>query len=144
MNATYDSDIFSADSIRGQLGRNAIESTKSLYDLVVMDSQNEVKFAEQLEVKPAIIVYTKIPRGFYINTPMGHYNPDWAIVFKEGELKHIYFVAETKAAFLTGDNRGVEEAKIECARRHFASISSNSVKYDLITSYDHLISVMSK
>lgn len=142
MNATYDSDIFSADPIRGQLGRNAIESNKSLYDLVVMDSQNEVQFAEQLEMKDEIVVYSKLPRGFYINTPMGHYNPDWAIVFKEGDLKHIYFVAETKAALLTGENRGVEEAKIECAKRHFASISGNSVKYDLITSYEHLLSVI--
>ena len=144
MNATYDSDIFSADPIRGQLGQNAIESNKSLYDLVVMDSKNEVQFAEQLEMKEDIVVYSKLPRGFYINTPMGHYNPDWAIVFKEGELKHIYFVAETKAALLSGENRGVEEAKIECAKRHFASISGNSVKYDLITSYDHLLSVINK
>lgn len=144
LNDTYDSDIFSSDPIRGQLGHNAIESKKSLYDLVVMDSSNEVKFAEQLESKDSIVVYSKLPRGFYINTPMGHYNPDWAIVFKEGDLKHIYFVAETKAALLTGENRGVEEAKIECAKRHFASISGNAVKYDLITSYDHLLSVINK
>lgn len=77
---------------------NALKSHKSLYDLVVVDSKGiEMDFANQLESRNEVAVYTKLPNGFYINTPVGHYNPDWAVVFHEGsDIKHIYFVAETK------------------------------------------------
>ena len=64
-------------------------------------------------------VYVKLPRGFYINTPVGKYNPDWAIAFHEGKVKHIYFVAETKGDLSTMQLRRVEELKIHCAREHF-------------------------
>lgn len=146
---TFDESIFTENTIRGKLGENAIESLKSLYDLVVVDSiGTEKPFAERLEREDNVVVYTKLPRGFYINTPMGHYNPDWAIAFKEGSVKHIYFVAETKGAskyeLKTADLRDVEESKIECARRHFASISSSDVKFEIITSYDKLYDVVTK
>lgn len=146
---TFDESIFTENTIRGKLGENAIESLKSLYDLVVVDSVGTEKpFAEKLEREDNVVVYTKLPRGFYINTPMGHYNPDWAIVFKEGCVKHIYFVAETKGAskyeLKTADLRDVEESKIECARRHFASISGSDVKFEIITSYDKLYDMVTK
>jgi type III restriction enzyme len=90
----FDSDIFSASALKGKLGVNAMESVKSLYDLVVVDSQGiEMSFAKDLEKQNEVAVYTKLPNGFYINTPVGHYNPDWAIAFYEGKVKHIYFVA---------------------------------------------------
>lgn len=63
-------------------------------------------------------VYTELPRGFYINTPLGHYNPDWAIVFREGRVNHVYFVAETKGSLSSANLREVEKSKIECARKH--------------------------
>lgn len=146
---TFDESIFTENTIRGKLGENAIESLKSLYDLVVVDSVGTEKpFAEQLEREDNVVVYTKLPRGFYINTPMGHYNPDWAIAFKEGSVKHIYFVAETKGAskyeLKTADLRDVEESKIECARRHFASISGSDVRFEIITSYDKLYDMVTK
>lgn len=95
----YDASIFSAHELRGPIGIDAIRSEKSLYDLVVVDSQGvEKRFAEDLERQEVVEVYTKLPRGFYINTPVGKYNPDWAIVFREGAVKHIYFVAETKGS----------------------------------------------
>ena len=146
---TFDEAIFTENTIRGKLGENAIESLKSLYDLVVVDSVGTEKpFAEQLEREDNVVVYTKLPRGFYINTPMGHYNPDWAIAFKEGSVKHIYFVAETKGAskyeLKTADLRDVEESKIECARRHFASISGSDVRFEIITSYDKLYDMVTK
>ena len=77
---------------------HALKSHKYLYDLVVVDSKGiEMDFANQLESRNEVAVYTKLPNGFYINTPVGHYNPDWAVVFHEGsDIKHIYFVAETK------------------------------------------------
>ena len=138
----FDSDIFSAAALKGRLGVNAMESQKSLYDLVVVDSKGiEMDFAQNLEKQNEVAVYTKLPGGFYINTPAGHYNPDWAIVFKEGaDIKHIYFVAETKgyAKDEVNDYRDTERIKIECARRHFASISDSSVTYDVVKSYSEL------
>ena len=89
-------------------------------------------------------VYTKLPRGFYISTPMGKYNPDWAIAFREGSVKHIYFVAETKGSEDVTQLREVEQNKIECARRHFASISDSTVKFDVVSSYSSLYNKVMK
>ena len=136
---SYEENVFAEQELRGRIGIDAIKSEKSLYDLVVVDSQGvEKSFAEELERQDAVEVYTKLPRAFYINTPVGKYNPDWAIVFREGDVKHIYFVAETKGAESITQLRGVELAKIECASRHFASISDKKVKFDVVTDYDKL------
>ncbi|MBR2776425.1 MAG: DEAD/DEAH box helicase family protein [Prevotella sp.] len=142
----YDSDIFSASALKGKLGVNALESAKSLYDLVVVDSKGiEMDFAKNLEKENAVAVYTKLPSGFYINTPVGHYNPDWAIVFKEDQgIKHIYFVAETKGYSddEVNDYRETERVKIECARRHFATISNSTVTYDVVKDYQDMLNVV--
>ena len=143
MEERFETDIFAESTLKGKLGINAIESSKSLYDLVVVDSQGiEKKFAEELEAHDDVVVYTKLPRGFYINTPMGKYNPDWAIALKEGDVKHIYFVAETKGSLESGELRGTEAAKIECARQHFQTISSGAIKYDVVTCYAELINAV--
>ena len=143
MEERFETDIFAESTLKGKLGINAIESAKSLYDLVVVDSQGiEKKFAEELEAHDDVVVYTKLPRGFYINTPMGKYNPDWAIALKEGEVKHIYFVAETKGSLESGQLRGTEAAKIECARQHFQTISSGDIKYDVVTCYAELMNAV--
>ena len=143
---TYDMDIFTESTIRGKLGINALESAKSLYDIVVVDSLGiEKNFAEALEKEDAVEVYTKLPRGFYINTPMGHYNPDWAVAFKEGTVKHIYFIAETKGNdWQESQLRGSEDAKIECARRHFAAISDSKVVYGVAKDYQSLYNLVTK
>lgn len=142
----YDADIFSASTLKGKLGVNALESMKSLYDIVVVDSKGiEMDFAKKLEIQNEVAVYTKLPGGFYINTPVGHYNPDWAIVFKEGaEVKHIYFVAETKGYSddEVTDYRETERVKIECAKRHFETISSSTVTYGVVKNYDELWNVV--
>ncbi len=139
MEQHYDVNIFSEQELRGRIGIDAIKSEKSLYDLVIVDSQGiEKQFAEQLEQQQAVEVYTKLPRGFYINTPVGKYNPDWAIVFREGEMKHIYFVAETKGTEDITQLRKVEEAKIKCASCHFASISNSQIKFGVVKNYDSL------
>ena len=145
MDQQYDADIFAAQELRGRIGTDALRSTKSLYDLVVVDSQGVEKcFAEELEQQEMVEVYTKLPRGFYISTPMGKYNPDWAIAFREGSVKHIYFVAETKGSEDTTQLREVEQNKIECARRHFASISDSTVKFDVVSSYSSLYNKVMK
>ena len=148
LNQEFDSDIFSASALKGRLGVNAMESQKSLYDLVVVDSKGiEMDFANQLETRNEVAVYTKLPNGFYINTPVGHYNPDWAVVFHEGsDIKHIYFVAETKGYDKDSlkDYRRAESVKIECASRHFATISDSNVTYDVVKSYDELWDIITK
>ena len=142
----YESDIFSNATLKGKLGVNALESQKSLYDLVVVDSAGiEMNFAKDLEKESDVVVYTKLPGGFYINTPVGHYNPDWAIVFKEGtDIKHIYFVAETKGSLSETQLRESERSKIECARRHFNAIGESSVSYDVVTNYADLRNIITK
>ena len=137
---TYDVEIFTESTLRGKID-NAIKSTKSLYDLVVVDSDVEKEFAKDLEKYDQVAVYTKLPKGFYINTPMGHYNPDWAIVFNEGTVKHIYFIAETKGnEWQRSQLRGAEEAKLECAARHFEAISKGgcNIVYDVVKDYKAL------
>lgn len=141
-NSSFDTSVFDEASVRGVVGKDAIESRKSLYDLVVVDSQGiEKSFAESLEK----VVYTKLPRGFYINTPMGKYNPDWAVAFREGSVKHVYFVAETKGKDIEASQlRKAEDAKIECARRHFAVISTGEVVYSVVKTYQDLYNVVIK
>lgn len=145
-NNTFDSDIFEEATLRGTLGKDAIESEKSLYDLVVVDSQGiERSFAESLEKEDDVVVYTKLPGGFYINTPMGKYNPDWAVAFREGSVKHVYFVAETKGNDIEASQlRKAEDAKIECARRHFAAISTGEVVYSVVKTYQDLYNAVTK
>ena len=142
----FESDIFSNTTLKGKLGVNALESQKSLYDLVVVDSAGiEMNFAKDLEERNEVAVYTKLPGGFYINTPVGHYNPDWAIVFKEGpDIKHIYFVAETKGSLEESQLRESERSKIECARRHFATIGDSTVSYDVVRNYNDLRDIITK
>lgn len=146
LNDEFSTDIFTVDALRGKLGINAIESKKSLYDLVVLDSMGvEKNFAESLERQDDVVVYTKLPRGFYINTPMGKYNPDWAVAFREGSVKHVYFVAETKGNDLQGSHlRGIEGSKIACAKKHFAAISENGYIYDVVTDYQALYDAVMK
>lgn len=140
---SYDTDIFTEPTIKGQLGKNAMKANKHLYDHIVYDSTNEMKFAKQLDIADKVAVYVKLPDGFYISTPVGKYNPDWAIAFHEGEVKHIYFVAETKGSMKSMDLRDVEKAKIHCAKEHFKKISSDQVVYDVVNGYDELLNLIS-
>ncbi len=99
----------------------------------------ERQFAESLDVADEVVVYAKLPRGFYIPTPVGHYSPDWAIVFHEGRVKHIYFVAETKGSMESMSLRPIERAKIDCAKKLFSRLSDGLVTYDHVDSYQALL-----
>ena len=99
----------------------------------------ERRFVEDLDGAQEVNIYAKLPRGFAIPTPVGHYSPDWAIVFHEGAVKHIYFVAETKGTMDSLNLRPIEKAKIDCAKKLFATLSSGTVKYDHVDSYQELI-----
>jgi len=124
---------------KGVLGESALPTKRHLYDYVIYDSTTERDFAAHLEAhSQEVDVYVKLPKGFYISTPFGKYNPDWAIAFYEGKVKHIYFVAETKGDITPKDLRQIEDAKAHCAREHFRAISGDNVKYDIVDSYERL------
>lgn len=135
----YETDIFTDPTIKGRLGVNAMKAEKHLYDHIVYDSSNERDFATDLDTNTDVAVYVKLPDGFYISTPVGHYNPDWAIAFYEGSVKHIYFVAETKGSMNSMQLRLIEESKIHCAREHFKAISGDKVVYDVVDGYQSLL-----
>ena len=101
-----------------------------------------MRFANDLENADEVVVYAKLPRGFQIPTPVGNYSPDWAIAFKEGTVKHIYFVAETKGTLDSLELRPIEQAKIKCAKKLFNELSDNKVKYHEVSSYQELLNVM--
>lgn len=140
----YDTDIFTEPTIKGKLGSNAMKAQRHLYDHIVYDSTNERDFAVDLDTNTDVAVYVKLPDSFYIATPVGKYNPDWAIAFYEGTVKHIYFVAETKGSMRSMELRLIEESKIHCAREHFKAISGNNVVYDVVDSYQALLEKVMK
>lgn len=144
MDEKYSTDVFTDPTIKGRLGVNAMKAKKHLYDHIVYDSSNEQVFATELDTNTNVAVYVKLPDGFYISTPVGHYNPDWAIAFYEGTVKHIYFVAETKGSMDSMQLRLIEESKIHCAREHFKAISSGEVVYDVVDSYKTLLQKVMK
>lgn len=140
----YGTEVFTDPTIKGRLGVNAMKANKHLYDHIIYDSTNEQKFAEELDISQDVAVYVKLPDGFYISTPVGRYNPDWAIAFYEGTVKHIYFVAETKGSMDSMQLRLIEKSKIHCAREHFKAISNSEVVYDVVDSYKSLLDIVTR
>jgi len=140
----YDTNVFTEPIIKGKLGDNAIKTQKHLYDYLVSDSQTERDFAQAMDAAREVAVYVKLPGGFYISTPVGRYNPDWAIAFYEGTVEHIYFVAETKGSMQSMQLREIEKAKIHCAHEHFRAISGGNVVYAMVDSYEALLGLMQR
>ncbi|WP_261531482.1 type III restriction-modification system endonuclease [Burkholderia multivorans] len=144
----FDLDIFTAGQTKQDFS-NAVKTPRHhIYDFVLPDSGSkpERDFAEALESSAEVVVYAKLPRGFLIPTPVGDYNPDWAISFKEGAVKHIYFVAETKGSMSSMDLREIEKTKIKCARKFFDEMNRRfapeNVKYDVVDSFGKLMEVV--
>lgn len=137
----YDSDIFTQEKAKEDFSK-AVKANHHIYDYVFTDSKNERDFVKELDASTEVVVYAKLPRGFFIPTPVGNYNPDWAIAFQEGKVKHVYFVAETKGSMSSMDLRKIEESKIECARKFFAKITSDQVKYDVVDGYGKLMELV--
>ncbi len=141
----YDSAIFTENQTRQDWAHAGGKLNKHIYDYVVTDSKIERAFVTELDTSQEVAVYAKLPRGFFIPTPVGDYNPDWAIAFTEGSVKHVYFVAETKGSLSTLQLKRVEDAKIECARNFFASLTEKQgqdVKYDVVTDYTELMQLV--
>lgn len=138
----YESDIFTQDKTKHNFSRAGEKLKRHVYDYVFTDSTVERKFVTELDTSDEVVVYAKLPRGFSIPTPVGDYNPDWAISFKEGSVKHIYFVAETKGSISSMQLRLIEQSKIECARKFFEKITSDQVKYDVVDDYGKLMQLV--
>ncbi|MGJ3241515.1 MAG: type III restriction-modification system endonuclease [Opitutales bacterium] len=138
---TYDIDIFTREKPREDFGK-AYPAKRHIYDYVFTDSKNERKFVEELDTSSEVVVYSKLPKGFAIPTPVGSYNPDWAIAFESGKVRHVFFIAETKGSMSSLELREIEKSKIDCARRFFADISKENVKYDVVDSYSKLMEIV--
>jgi type III restriction enzyme len=137
---SYNSDIFTA--VKKEDFSKALKVNNHIYDYVFTDSEGERRFAEDLDTSAEVVVYAKLPRGFAIPTPVGDYNPDWAIAFDSGKVKHVFFIAETKGNMSTLQLREIEKARIECARKFFAKITSEQVRYDVVDGYDKLMQLV--
>jgi type III restriction enzyme len=138
----YDSDIFTKEKSRQTVDK-AYEAKKHILDYVFPDSQGERTFAEDLDKAEEVCVYAKLPRSFHIPTPVGNYAPDWAIAFNDGMgIKHVFFIAETKGSMDSMQLKGVEKAKIDCAKKLFNDVSTSKVKYGFVDSYRELLEMM--
>ena len=144
----YDVDIFSANQAGQDFSRATKELKNHIYKYAITESKVETAFAEELDASSEVVVYAKLPRGFQIPTPVGDYNPDWAVSFKSGSVRHIYFVAETKGTMSSMMLRDIERKKIECARKFFRKIgervADDRVKYDVVTDYDKLMDIVGR
>lgn len=145
-NHVYEDDVFTINNLRGKKGEgdgdSILDVEKHVYDLLRYDSKNERKFAQALETSDEVSVYAKLPSGFKIPTPVGNYNPDWAIVFENDKVKHVYFIAETKGSMSTLQLKGAELLKIDYAREHFKLLNEENVKYDVVDGYETLLDIV--
>lgn len=142
----YDSSIFTLE--KNHEFSKAYRAKKNVQDYVFADGSAEKsverKFAEDMDVDDKVAVYAKLPRGFQIPTPVGNYAPDWAIAFKKGSIKHIYFIAETKGSLSSMDLRPIEQAKIKCAKKLFNEMSTADVIYEQVDSFKSLLDIMNE
>ena len=142
----HDIEIFTTGQSKQDFSKASEKLRNHIYDYVVTDSKIEKAFVHELDTSTEVIVYAKLPRGFLIPTPVGDYNPDWAISFKEGAVKHIYFVAETKGSMSSMELRAIEATKIECARKFFEEINErverDKVRYDVVTDFGKLMAIV--
>ncbi len=142
----YDTDIFTAGMTKQDFSHAGDKLKHHIYDYVLTDSKVERTFVTELDTSSDVVVYAKLPRGFLIPTPVGDYNPDWAISFKEGQVKHVYFVAETKGSMSSMELREIEKTKIKCARKFFDEINRcfvpANVKYEVVDSFSKLMEMV--
>ena len=146
---TYDMDIFTINNFKGKLDEDIFEVKRHIYNYLKVDSNIEKNFAKNgLEIGENIVVYAKLPNKFKIKTPIGNYNPDWAIVFNKNEKKHIFFIAETKGSMDSMELRGKEKLRIDYAKKYFETLNDyfkekgKKINYDVIDSYKNLVNII--
>ena len=134
----YAQELFEDKELIGYLNKNMLETQKSVYDHVVYDSDVEAEFARSFEKSKDVKVYAKLPSWFKIETPLGTYNPDWAVLVDHDSAEKLYFVVETKGTIIFDMLRPSEKAKIDCGREHFKALGEN-VGFTLADSFDTFI-----
>jgi type III restriction enzyme len=136
----YAQELFEQEELAGYL-KNMLDATKSVYEQVIYQSDTERTFAEQLEQNEAIKVYAKLPGWFKVPTPLGSYNPDWAVLVEKDGAERLYFVVETKGSLFAEDIREKENAKIKCGEAHFQALAvgKNPARYKKATKVDDLM-----
>ncbi|WP_164100615.1 restriction endonuclease [Candidatus Laterigemmans baculatus] len=117
----------------------AMAVDRQIYEYVFPDSETERRFVPELATSVEVVVYAKLPKSFHIPTPVGNHNPDLAIAFKDGAVKHAFFITETKGFMSSMKLRLIEDSKIPCARKFLSKITSDQVKYDVVKSYGKLM-----
>ena len=138
--SVYDSNIFVPER---KLNINKVlEVQKHVTPYIAFDSEGEREFAKALDGATEVHVYAKLPRKLKIPTPVGDYAPDWAIVFNEGVVRHVFFIAETKGSLDGMELRGVEKAKTQCAKKLFNSLSTSTVKYGVVDKFENLYNII--
>lgn len=122
----YAQELFQEAELTGYL-KNMVSADKSVYDYIICDSDVEFEFAKKLEQASEVKLYAKLPAWFKIDTPLGSYNPDWAVLIDkdDGMGDHLYFVVETKSSIFSDDLRATEQAKINCGIEHFKALAKD-------------------
>ncbi|MCW5322456.1 DEAD/DEAH box helicase [Verminephrobacter aporrectodeae subsp. tuberculatae] len=142
----FDLDIFTTGQTKQDFSKAGDKLKRHIYDYVITDSGIERDFVKELDTCTEVVVYAKLPRGFLIPTPVGDYNPDWAVSFKEGTVKHVYFVAETKGSMSSMVLSEIEKTKIKCTRKFFDEINRRyapeNVKYEVVNSFGKLMELV--
>jgi type III restriction enzyme len=136
---------FDAATVFGNDSRAVLQSEilkRHIYDYLITDSNIEKEFAKQLDTAEEVMVYAKLPKSFFITTPVGKYSPDWAIVFNQKKVRYVYFIAETKGTESELNLRGVEKLKKHCAEVHFSQISNDEVKYHVVKNYEGMLDLV--
>lgn len=136
----YAQQLFEQKELSGYLA-NLYDAKKSVYKQVVYDSDTEKAFAMQLENNTAVKVYCKLPGWFIVQTPLGTYNPDWAVLVEQEGEERLYLVVETKSGLFQDDLRSQEATKIKCGKEHFKSLETceNPARYVVARSLEDIL-----
>ena len=137
----YAQELFEKEELTGYLKNMLNDTKKSVYEHLVYQSGTEATFAEQLEKNDAVKIYAKLPGWFTVFTPLGPYNPDWAVLIEKDGNERLYFVVETKSTLFTEDLRDKETAKIVCGKAHFKAlrVGESPAEYVVARNIDDLL-----
>jgi type III restriction enzyme len=140
----YAQELFAQNELTGYLHNMLVDTKRSIHEHVIYDSNTERDFADALEKNEGVVLYAKLPSWFKVPTPLGPYNPDWAILFHQDGGEHLYFVVETKSSLFTDDLRSKEDAKIQCGKAHFAAlgVGEEPAHYLVATSFNDVLKTM--
>ena len=141
--AVWAQELFETEELTGYLTNMLRDTKRSIYEHVVYDSATERDFADALEKDDDVVLYAKLPGWFKVPTPLGSYNPDWAVLVNKDGTRRVYFVVETKSSLFTDDLRNKESAKIECGKAHFKALAvgENPARYVVARSVSEVMAL---